>query len=194
MAEHESRQSEQERLRQQEREHQQLEQEHQHEASTASGAKKPDENLSPGSGETLVDPRPTAPPIKQGNTEYTFPPAAASPKEVLALEPNLYVDATDGPDPQIDPNRYVTWTNPNGGGEFIAPIANDETYERKGFTRGAEQDIPDLVAYQRERGMTDKQRETDKRKQDALEQRDRERRELIEQQTKTRQDKVSAGR
>ena len=194
MAEHASGQSEQERLRQQEREHQELEQEHQHEASTASGARKPDENLSPGSGAPIVDPSPTAPPIRQGNTEYKFPPAEASPASVLALEPNTYEDATDGPDPQIDPNRYVTWTNPNGGGEFIAPITNDETYERKGFTRGAEQDIPDLVAYLEDKGKTDHQRETEKRSREAFERRDKERRALIDQQTKQRQAETSASR
>jgi hypothetical protein len=80
------------------------------------------------------------------STEYTFPPAAASPPEVLALKPNDAASATEGPHPQVSPTVYVTWTKPDGG-TFIAPLSNSETYERKGYKRGAEQDIPDLVAH-----------------------------------------------
>lgn len=138
--------------------------------------RKPDENLSPQSGAPIVDPSPTAPPIRLGDTEYKFPPAPASPKEVLALEPHRYDDATDGPDEQISSIRYVTWNRPDNG-SFIAPIANDETYERKGFVRGAEQDIPDLVAYLEDQGKSEHQRETEKRAREARERHDEQRRE-----------------
>jgi hypothetical protein len=82
-------------------------------------------------------------------SEYEFPKAAASPKEVLELKPNSYEDATTGPDEQVSPTAYVTWTKPDGS-SFIAPLSNSETYERKGYKQGAEQDIPDLVAYNAE--------------------------------------------
>ena len=71
-------------------------------------------------------------------------PAAASDKEVLALEPNKA--NPEGPHPQINPDTYVTWTKPDGS-SFVAPVANNDTYERKGFKKGAEQDILDLPAY-----------------------------------------------
>jgi hypothetical protein len=76
-------------------------------------------------------------------------PSPASPPEVLALEPRRYEDAVEGPHPQISPTTYVHWTRPDGD-EFIAPLANAETYERKGYTRGKDEDIPDLVAYHAE--------------------------------------------
>jgi hypothetical protein len=72
--------------------------------------------------------------------------APASPPEVLELKPNRAVDATTGPHPQISQTAYVTWTKPDGL-SFLAPLANSETYERKGYQKGAEQDIPDLVAH-----------------------------------------------
>jgi hypothetical protein len=81
--------------------------------------------------------------------EYVFPPAEASPPEVLALKPNDAKSATEGPHAQVSPTAYVTWTKPDGS-SFIAPLSNSETYERKGFKKGAEQDIPDLVAYNAE--------------------------------------------
>jgi hypothetical protein len=138
---------------------------------------KPKENLAPQSGQILVDPRPTAPPIRLGNAEYTFPPAAASSDAVLALEPNRYEDATDGPDPQVSMTKYVIWNKPDNS-SFIAPIANDETYERKGYVRGAEQDIPDLVAHLADLAKTDEQRNTEKQALEAREKRDQQRREL----------------
>jgi hypothetical protein len=73
-------------------------------------------------------------------------PAPASPPEVLELKPNKAADATSGPHPQISPTAYVTWTKPDGS-TFLAPLSNSETYERKGYTKGAEQQIEDLVAY-----------------------------------------------
>jgi hypothetical protein len=94
----------------------------------------------------IVDPSPAQAPIQLGPTEYVFPPAAASPDDVLALKPNTYRDATAGPHAQVSATGYTSWTKPDGS-TFIAPVANDETYARKGFTRGATQDIPDLVAY-----------------------------------------------
>lgn len=78
-----------------------------------------------------------------------LPQVEASPKEVLELKPNTAADATSGPDAQIDPNTYVSWTKPDGS-TFIAPLANSETYERKGYTKGAEQKIEDLVAHNAE--------------------------------------------
>jgi len=78
--------------------------------------------------------------------EYTFPPAAASPAEVLELKANSAEDAQSGPHPQVDPNMYVTWTKPDGS-TFIAPLSNSETYERKGYAAGSAEKIPDLVAH-----------------------------------------------
>ena len=152
---------------------------------------KPDETLDPKSGQTLVDPRPTAPEIKLGNADYVFPPAAASSEEVLALEPNRYEDAVAGPDPQISQTTYTHWTRPDGG-DFIAPLSTAEVYERKGFQRGADEDIPDLVAHLAEQGKTDEQRERDERSRQAIEQHDRDRRELLEQQDKRRREQASA--
>ena len=76
-------------------------------------------------------------------------PAAPSPKEVLELKPNDLKDAQQGPHPQVSQTGYVTWTKPDGT-SFLAPISNSEVYERKGYTEGSYQDIPDLVAYHAE--------------------------------------------
>lgn len=128
----------------------------------------------------LVDPRPTAEPIYAGNTdlaaELKAHPAAASPREVLALKPRLLEDALSGPDAQISMIDYTVWTRPNGEGQFIAPVANDQTYERKGFQRGENKRIPDLVAYLAEQSKTDLQRRTEQRTREAMERHDRERR------------------
>jgi hypothetical protein len=80
------------------------------------------------------------------DSEYVFPPAAASSAEVLALEPNTAEKATEGPHPQISQNGYVTWTRPDGG-TFLAAITSSEVYERKGYKRGPEQEIENLVAH-----------------------------------------------
>jgi hypothetical protein len=77
-------------------------------------------------------------------------PAAASPKEVLELTPNKA--DPQGPEPQVDPTMYVTWTKPDGS-SFIAPLSNSETYERKGYTAGSAEKIPDLVAYLHEQAQ-----------------------------------------
>lgn len=139
----------------------------------------------------VVDPRPAAPPINLGSTEYEFPPAPASTEAVLATEPRLYEDATSGPDPQISQTTYVTWTRPDGG-TFIAPISNDETYERKGYQRGEEQEIPDIVAYNRDMAMSDEERERAERSRAAIEQHDADRRELLQQQEERRKEQASA--
>lgn len=78
-------------------------------------------------------------------------PAEPSPPEVLELKPNNLKreGAISGPDEQISSIGYTTWTKPDGS-TFVAPVANDETYARKGFKKGATEDIPDLVAYQAE--------------------------------------------
>lgn len=94
----------------------------------------------------IVDPSPHAAPIMLGNTEYKFPPAAASDKEVLALKPNTAADATEGPHAQIDPNTYVHMKRPDGG-DFLAPLSNVEHYEAKGYTAGSAEQIDDVVAY-----------------------------------------------
>ena len=78
-----------------------------------------------------------------------LPQVEASPKEVLELKPNTAADATSGPDAQISQTGYVTWTKPDGS-SFIAPLSNSETYERKGFKKGAEVEIEDLVAWNAE--------------------------------------------
>ena len=155
------------------------------------GIARPAEKLDPKSGDMLVDPRPTAPPINQGNAEYVFPPAAASSAEVIALEPNRYEDAVDGPDPQISAITYAHWTAPDGR-DFIAPLSTVEVYERKGYQRGADEDIPDLVAYLAERAKTDEQRERDKRSEERIAQHDRDRRELLQQQQDRRREQASA--
>jgi hypothetical protein len=102
----------------------------------------------------IVDPSPTAPPIQVHretlDEQLARYPAPASPPEVLELEPNRLEDAISGPDPQISQIKYVHMTKPDGT-EFLCPLSNVEYYERKGFTRGAEEDIPDLVKYQAER-------------------------------------------
>ena len=80
------------------------------------------------------------------NTELDLPKAEASSKEVLETKANKAADATEGPHAQIDPNVYVTWTRPDGS-TLVAPLSNSETYERKGFKKGAEQTIESLVAW-----------------------------------------------
>jgi len=92
--------------------------------------------------------------MAETSSEYVFPPAAASSKEVLETKPNKAADATSGPDDQVSQTGYVTWTRPDGG-TFIAPVANSETYERKGYKKGAEQDIPDIVAWNAENAATE---------------------------------------
>jgi hypothetical protein len=94
----------------------------------------------------IVDPSPTAAPIYAGKEEYVFPPAEASPPEVLELKPNTAEEATSGPDEQISPTAYVEMSKPDGT-TFWSPLSNVEHYEQKGYTAGAEQDIPDLSAY-----------------------------------------------
>ena len=102
----------------------------------------------------VVDPSPAQPAIPLNTAtlddELAAHPAEASPPEVLELEPNRYEDATEGPHPQISQIAYVHMTKPDGS-DFIVPLSNVEYYERKGFTRGADEVIPDLVAYQAER-------------------------------------------
>lgn len=102
----------------------------------------------------IVDPSPHAAPIMVNpqtlDEVLAAYPAPASDDEVLALEPHTYASATEGPHEQIDPNMYVHMTSP-AGNEFLAPLANVEHYEAKGFTAGEEEEIEDLVAYQAER-------------------------------------------
>ena len=160
-------------------------------AASGRGAEKPDEKLDPKTGDMLVDPRPTAPPIVQGNAEYVFPPAQPSSEEVLAIEPNLYEDAVDGPDEQISAITYTHWTRPDGG-DFIAPLSTAEVYERKGYQRGEDEDIPDLVAYLAERAKSDEQRERDETSRKRIEQHDKDRRELLEQQADRRRELARA--
>ena len=102
----------------------------------------------------IVDPSPHAAPIMAGPEEYVFPPAEASPQEVLDLKPNDYESATEGPHPQISQTMYVHMTKPDGT-EFLAPLSNQDYYEAKGYTAGSAEDIPDLVAYQAERAATE---------------------------------------
>ena len=113
--------------------------------------------MSESSAPPVVDPSPTAPPIML-NTQtleevLAAYPAPASPDEVLALEPNDYESATEGPHEQISPTMYVHMTKPDGT-EFLAPLSNEEHYQAKGFTSGAAEDIPDLVAYWAEKAGT----------------------------------------
>jgi hypothetical protein len=144
-------------------------------------AEHPQESEAPNPHNTpLVDPRPTAEPIYTGTNdlaaELKAHPAPASPREVLALKPRLLEDALSGPDDQISMIDYTVWTRPNGEGQFIAPVANDQTYERKGYQRGENKRIPDLVAYLADQSKTDLQRRTEQRTREAMERHDRERR------------------
>jgi len=91
---------------------------------------------------------------KEATSEYTFPPAEASSKEVLALKPNDAESATSGADEQVSQTAYVTWTRPDGG-SFVAPVSNSETYERKGFKKGAEVEIEDIVAWNKDNASKD---------------------------------------
>ena len=81
-------------------------------------------------------------------------PAPASDDETLALKPNDYESATEGPHEQISPNMYVHMTKPDGS-EFLAPLSNEEYYQTKGFTSGSAEEIPDLVAYWAEKAATE---------------------------------------
>lgn len=106
----------------------------------------------------VVDASPTAEPIHLNvstlDEVLAAFPAAASSQEVLDLKPNTAAEATSGPDEQISQTAYVEMTKPDGS-TFIVPKSNVEHYEQKGFTAGAEQDIPDLVAYQAERSKSE---------------------------------------
>lgn len=110
------------------------------------------------STQPVVDPSPAAAPIavSQSNLADLLAahPAPASPPEVLELEPNSLEKegAVVGPDPQIDPNTWVTMTKPDGSSCLI-PLSNVPYYEAKGFTRGAEEQIEDLVAYHAEKAQ-----------------------------------------
>jgi hypothetical protein len=82
-------------------------------------------------------------------TELDLPKAEASSKEVLATKANKAEDATSGPDQSPSGTTYVTWTRPDGS-SLVAPISNSETYERKGFTKGAEIEMESIVAWNQE--------------------------------------------
>jgi hypothetical protein len=82
-------------------------------------------------------------------TGLDLPKAEASSKEVLAVKPNKAEDATSGPDEPVSATTYVTWTRPDGT-STVAPISNSETYERKGFKRGAEIEMDSIVAWNQE--------------------------------------------
>ena len=106
----------------------------------------------------VVDPSPTAPPIDLNpstlDEELAKHPGTVSDAETLALKPNsLKNNPPEGPHPQVDSLGYTTWTKPDGT-SFIAPVSNDETYARKGFTKGSTEQIADLGAYQAERAAT----------------------------------------
>jgi hypothetical protein len=98
----------------------------------------------------VVDPSPHAAPIALSNQSLEelmkAHPAAASDAETLKLKPNRYADATEGAHAQISQTAYVEMTKPDGA-TFLAPLSNVPAYEAKGYKAGAEQDIPDLVAY-----------------------------------------------
>lgn len=105
----------------------------------------------------VVDPSPAAAPIMLNaqtlDEVLAAFPAEASPQEVLDLKPNDYESATSGPDAQISMTLYTHLTKPDGT-DFIVPKANVEHYEAKGYTVGADEDIPDLGAYLAERAAS----------------------------------------
>jgi hypothetical protein len=82
-------------------------------------------------------------------TELDLPKAEASSKEVLATKANKAADATSGPDEAPSGSTYVTWTRPDGS-SLVAPISNSETYEAKGFKKGAEFEMDSIVAWNQE--------------------------------------------
>lgn len=92
--------------------------------------------------------------MSESGIELDLPKAEASSKEVLALKPNDAESATSGPDEQVSQTAYVTWTRPDGG-SFVAPATNSETYERKGFKKGAEVEIEDIVAWNKDNASKD---------------------------------------
>jgi hypothetical protein len=98
----------------------------------------------------IVDPSPTAAPIALNNQSLqelmSAHPAPASDAATLALEPNTYAKANTGPDPQISQTTYVEMTKPDGS-TCLVPLSNVPYYEWKGYTAGAEQEIPDLPAF-----------------------------------------------
>ena len=98
----------------------------------------------------IVDPSPTQAPIQLDTASLdevlAAYPAAASPQEVLDLKPNKAADATAGPHPQVSPTSYVHMSRPDGS-DFLCPASNVEQYERKGFVRGATEEIEDIGAY-----------------------------------------------
>jgi len=96
----------------------------------------------------IVDPSPTQAPIQAGDNTYTFPPAAASDPDVLALKPNSVRDpgVVTGPHPQVSPTSYVRMSKPDGS-EFLAPAANVDHYKAKGWVAGASVEIEDIGAY-----------------------------------------------
>jgi hypothetical protein len=122
-------------------------------AGTMAGSSATDAQSAP----PVVDPSPTAAPIALNNQSLKelmeSHPAQASDAETLALQPNRYEDATVGPDRQISQIEYVEMTKPDGT-TCLVPLANVPYYRRKGFTEGAHQDIPDLVAYWAEKART----------------------------------------
>lgn len=81
--------------------------------------------------------------------DLDLPKAAASSKEVLATKANTEEEATSGPSDQVSSTTYVTWTRPDGT-STVAPISNSETYERKGFKKGAEIEMDSIVAWNKE--------------------------------------------
>jgi hypothetical protein len=98
----------------------------------------------------IVDPSPSAAPIALNNQSLgelmSAHPAPASDAETLALEPNTYAKANSGPDAQISQTTYVEMTKPDGT-TCLVPLSNVPYYEWKGYTAGAEQEIPDLPAF-----------------------------------------------
>jgi hypothetical protein len=78
--------------------------------------------------------------------DLDLPPAPASPDWVLAREPNRLEDAISGPDPQISATTYVEWTK-HDGDTFLAPLSQSEVFERKGYRRGQDKTISNLVTY-----------------------------------------------
>ena len=85
----------------------------------------------------------TADELQAWLTEHGAP---ASDEETLALEPNSMETAQSGPSEQISPTMYVHMTKPDGT-ECLVPLSNEEYYQRKGYTSGSAEDIPDLSAY-----------------------------------------------
>jgi len=75
-------------------------------------------------------------------------------QEGPVYQANTLKGAQSGPDAQVDPNLYHTYTKPDGT-TFVAPDSSREYYERKGYKVSGDEVIEDWVAWVEEKGKQD---------------------------------------